>query len=144
MHKRWQIIVSIVLSASVVLVVSYQSTTSLNPAEVFRGTDVVPKIVVGFFTIWLALGIVGLLVRDRLDDHYCASGRCGYPLLDYAAVYGNPIRCGVCRRWFHAHCYKANGATLLSGCMQSPCASAEYQLHAGRVNANVWTHPRTF
>ena len=144
MQKKWQIIAGMFLSAAVILVVSYQATTSLDPTEVFRASDPVPKIVVGFFTFSLAMGLLGLFMRDKLDDELCASNRCGYPLLDYAAVYGNPVRCTFCGRWFHNRCYKANGATLLSGCMQTPCPSVENRFRARTVNANVWTHPRTF
>ena len=144
MQKKSQIIAGMFLSAAVILVVSYQATTSLDPTEVFRGGDPIPKIVIGFFTFSLAMGVIGLMLRDKLDDKRCESARCGYPLLDFAAVYGNPVRCTYCGRWFHNSCYKVNGATLLSGCMQSPCPSAEERLRAQRVSASVWTHPRTF
>ena len=144
MQKKSQIIAGMFVSAAVILVVSYQATTSLDPMEVFRAHDLVPKIVIGFFAFLLAMGIVGLLMRNKLDDEYCAGTRCGYPLLDFAAVYGNPMRCGVCGRWFHASCYKSSGATLLSGCLQAPCPSAADRLRVQRVSANVWTHPRTF
>jgi hypothetical protein len=53
MQKKSQIIAGMFLSAAVILAVSFQATTSLDPTEVFRGRDPVPKVVIGFFAFSL-------------------------------------------------------------------------------------------
>ena len=124
--KRWQIILGAITSVFLILVITNLATGSLNPIEVFRGDNLLLKIVVGFFCFALLVGTpMQLLSLQAFTDKRCA--KCGLPLLDYAGSHGNPTRCNFCKRWFHANCFKMDGGSTFQGCKQPNCPSGRNQ-----------------
>ncbi len=122
MFNRGQIIAGMFFNAIVLLLIAKFATGSLNPMEAFRGNSLLLKLIIGFFLLTLGMNVIALLFRKGLENERCAKD--GLALLEYAGSHGNPVRCNFCGRWFHGHCFRAEGGTALTGCKQSPCPSA--------------------
>ena len=123
--KKGQIISSMVLFTVILLVIARLETGSLNPVEIFRGDSLFLKIVAGFLILGLLQGVIQLRrLQGPLANLRCPSKHCdGKPLLEFAPVFGQPVRCVHCRRWFHHQCLKSNGGGLMEGCKQPGCSS---------------------
>ncbi|MCX5673869.1 MAG: hypothetical protein NTX87_02575 [Planctomycetota bacterium] len=119
--KKSQVITAIITNVVIVLVISKLATDSLNPIEVFEGDRLWLKILVGFFLLVIFLSFASLLFAKGLQGVNCH--KCGLPLLEYQSSHGNPVRCRLCGRWYHALCIKADGGSMMEGCKQSGCAS---------------------
>ena len=128
MYRKGQIIAAMITNTIILLVISRLATGSLNPWEVFRGDSLLLKVVAGLLCFGLLASVWRLvLIAGPLSDVVCARVKpeppCGKNLLEFAAVFGNPMRCPICRRWFHMSCFRANGGTMLEGCKQPNCPS---------------------
>jgi len=109
----------------IILVISQLGTGSLNPIEVFRGDNVLLKILVGFFLVLLAFTALLLVMMGQMGNERCA--KCGNLLLQFAPVYGAPVKCRHCNRWYHTMCIKADGGSVFTGCRQPHCPSGHTQ-----------------
>lgn len=124
--KKGQVIGGMVMNTIFILVVTQLSTGSLNPIEVFRGDSLLLKILIGFLGGTLVLGLLSLIILGSLDNVKCE--KYGHSLTKFAGVYGNPIRCIACGRWYHTLCIKPDGGTALGGCKQANCPSGRAEV----------------
>ncbi|HLG06159.1 MAG TPA: hypothetical protein VI383_08420 [Gemmatimonadales bacterium] len=123
--KKAQSVMSLIVGLVIILVITNLSTDTMNPFEVFRGQNLLLKIVIGFFLAVMGLNILNLLFGGKIyEGEVCAGRECGKGLMAFAAVLGPPIRCMYCKRLFHKKCFQANGGTLRGGCRMEPCPSA--------------------
>ncbi|HLB54196.1 MAG TPA: hypothetical protein VJK71_03755 [Gemmatimonadales bacterium] len=121
--KRAQIIIGLVMGTVIILVITNLSTGTMNPFEVFRGENLLLKILVGFFLAVIGLNLLNLLFGQNIyKDKVCAVD--GKGLMEFASVYGPPMKCVYCKRYFHKKCFQANGGTMRGGCRKEPCPSA--------------------
>ena len=131
--RKTQSIISLIVGAVIILVITNLATDTMNPFEVFRGDKLLLKIVVGFFLAVMGLNLLNLLFGGSIyRGQVCARDGCGKGLMEYAAVLGPPLRCMYCKRLYHKKCYQSNGGTLSGGCRMEPCPSAIESAIAGR------------
>ena len=123
--RRTQTIISLIVGTVIILVITNLSTDTMNPFEVFRGQNLLLKIVIGFFLLVMGLNLLNLLFGGSIyRGQVCASRECGKGLMEFASALGPPLRCLYCKRLFHKKCFQANGGTLRGGCRMEPCPSA--------------------
>jgi hypothetical protein len=126
--KKGQAISGLITATILILVITKLSTDSMNPVELFRSdAHWFLKLLVGFFLFGMVMQIIALLSLSKLKDINC--GGCNRPLVEYASIYGAPLRCIRCGGWYHKNCFAAKGGTLGEGCKQNGCSS-EHNLHS--------------
>jgi len=120
----------VIFFALIGLVVGDVTAHSLNPFSVYQSHSLAGKIVVSAAVFFVAVGLLGLLqywagvtfitrtAKKRASDVICPG--CGLALLRFAAVYGQPTLCPVCKSWWHRgpNCYKKGAADrlIVMGC----------------------------
>lgn len=94
-----------------VFAISYGSTRSLNPVTVYTSGGILAKIFVSLlalFIIGIAMQLIGYLSMRAViartshkaaDDVICPG--CGHALVPFISSHGAPIRCPLCRTWWH-------------------------------------------
>jgi hypothetical protein len=114
------------------LLVTYLSTSSLNPVGVFSSRSLTAKIVVALLGLliasallrWVSLHLFRQTLRvmtgKPAGDVLCHA--CGLPLMQYAGSHGFPMPCPRCRQWYHMGpaCY-AKGLGQRSPPLGLPC-----------------------
>jgi len=101
-----------------ILGISWFSTGSLNPLEVFFDGGVLAKIAEGLLLLFLALLLIAWLQTSRTKDFRCA--HCNLGLGDHAEL-GSAVRCPKCGSWFHQKCLEEMGGDPQSGCNRPDC-----------------------
>jgi ribosomal protein S27AE len=93
------------------LVVTYVTTSSLNPLAVYSSDSIFGKIVVSLFALLIGVSVLQLLTNRLMrsyirmmtgkpaDDAICPG--CGFPLLQFVSSHGQPITCPKCHKVWH-------------------------------------------
>src|SRR3990172_4994623 len=99
--RRGQTIFSLIIGTTIILVITNLSTGTVNPLEVFRGENLLLKIVIGFFLLLMGLNVLNLLFGHRIyAGQVCAREECGKGLMEFASALGPPLRCMYCKRLY--------------------------------------------
>lgn len=126
----------------IMLIVTYQSTNTWNPLHVFQSGSTIARVGVVFIGVPIVFGVVMIIGYGasrmallpviatlppgvKVGDLRCPSrASCdGKPLVKFIPVYGNPVYCSKCERWWHQKCLQAEGGLSHYGCPGEGCGS---------------------
>ena len=114
-------------------VVTYMTTSSLNPFDVYSSDSIFAKIIVSFaifqilLSIFMFIQIYSLRCYVRTfsgkpaDDVICMG--CGLPLIAYMGSHGRPIACPKCGTLWHngPACYSKGLSKVVNITISIPC-----------------------